>query len=150
MAGTTYDKTVPTGQLEVLGGAVKPGFNVVVIKLDFSKTPVAAAGDNWKLFQLNEGWELLNGYTRLSTASTSTATVDIGTAEDGTELDTAVDLSTASTDWQAMDTLVAGTPILVTADGYIWLDFNTAAVSDGTLDIMLQIVVAPEQDSITD
>ena len=147
MAGTTYDKT--NGQLQVLG-TVKPGFNSIVIQIDFSKTPVAAADENWKVLQLNEGWELMNGYTRLSVASTSTATVDIGTAEDGTELDTAVDVSVQATDWQAMDTLVAGTPILVAADGYIWLDFNTAAIADGTLDIYLQIVCAPNQDSLTD
>lgn len=147
MAGTTYDKT--NGQLQVLG-TVKPGFNVILVKIDFSKTPVLAADENWKILQLNEGWELLNGYTRLPVASSSVATVDIGTAEDGTELDTAVDVSTAATDFQAMDTLVAGTPILVTADGYIWLDFNTATISDGKLDILLQIVCAPEQDSLTD
>jgi hypothetical protein len=150
MAGTTYDKTTPQGQITTLGDNMYPGYNVVVIKLDFSKTPVAAADDNWKVLKLNEGWQLINGHTRLSTASTSTATVDIGTAEDGTELDAAVDLSTAATDWQAMDTLVAGTPILVAADGYIWLDFNDAAVTDGTLDIRLEIVVNAEQDSLTD
>jgi len=147
MAGITFDKT--NGELEVLG-TVRPGFNSIVIKIDFSKTPVTTIGDNWKVLALNEGWELLNGYTRLSTASTSAATIDIGTAEDGTELDTAVDVSTQATDWQAMDTLVAGTPILVTADGYIWLDVNTATISDGTLDIYLQIICAPTQDSLTD
>ena len=147
MAGTTYDKT--NGQLEVLG-TVKPGFNAILIKIDFSKTPVLAADENWKILQLNEGWELMNGYTKLLVASSSTATVDIGTAEDGTELDTAVDVSVQATDFQAMDTLVAGTPILIAADGYIWLDFNTAAISDGTLEILLQIVCAPGQDSLTD
>ena len=147
MAGTTYDKT--KGRLQVLG-TVKPGFNAIVIQIDFSKTPVLAADENWKILDLNEGWELMNGYTRLSVASTSVATVDIGTAEDGTELDTAVDVSVQATDWQAMDTLVAGTPILIAADGYIWLDFNGAAISDGTLDIFLQIVCAPNQDSLTD
>ena len=149
MAGTTYDKTSPTGQLQVYGDNMWPGLNVVRIHIDFAKTPVAAAGDNWKILALNDGWILKCGYTKL-TASTSTATVDIGTAEDGTELDTAVDLSTASADWQAMDTLVEGTPIIVTADGYIWLDFNTATVSDGTLDILLEILVAPGEDSIYD
>ena len=147
MAGTTYDKT--NGQLEVLG-TVKPGFNSIVIQIDFSKTPVLAADENWKVLALNEGWELLNGYTRIPVASVSTATIDIGTAEDGTELDTAIDVSVAATDWTVMDTLAAGTPILITDDGFIWLDFNTAAISDGKLDIYLQIVCAPLQDSLTD
>jgi hypothetical protein len=150
MAGTTYDKSTPTGQLEVLGSNIYPGYNVVVIKIDFSKTPVAASGENWKVLKLNEGWQLINGHTRISTASSSVGTVDIGTQEDGVELDTAIDLSTQATDWTAMDTLVAGTPILVSADGYIWLDFNDAAVNDGTLDIRLEIVVNAEQDSVTD
>lgn len=148
MAGTTYDKTTPTGQLEVLGN-VCPGYNVIRINIDFAKTPVLAADDNWKILKLNDGWILKCGYTKL-TASTSTATVDIGTAEDGTELDTAVDVSTASADWQVMDTLVEGTPIIITADGYIWLDFNTAAISDGTLDILLEIVAAPQEDSVVE
>ena len=146
MAGTTYDKTSPTGQLEVYGD-IKPGFNVLVFKIDFSKTPALAAGDNWKILAVKDHWELFNGYTRLTTASTSAGTVDIGTAEDGVELDAAVDVSVAAADWQAMDTLIAGTPILVAADGFIWLDFNDAAVSDGTLDIKLQIIVPPDSDN---
>jgi len=148
MAGTTYDKTNPTGQLEVLGGNIYPGLNVVRIKIDFSKTPVAAAGDNWKVLKLGNGWQLVNGHTRVPVASTSTATLDIGTAEDGTELDTAIDLSTQATAWTAMDTLVAGTPILISADGFIWFDFNTAAVDDGTLEVRLEILVAPGEDDL--
>ena len=146
MAGTTYDKTSPTGQLEVYG-TIKPGFNVIQINIDFSKTPVNASGDNWKILAIKDHWELFNGYTRLTTASTSAATVDIGTAEDGVELDTAVDLSVAAADWQAMDTLVKATSIRIGADGFIWLDFNDAAVSDGTLDIQLQIIVPPDSDN---
>ena len=148
MAGTTYDKTTPTGQLEVLGGNVYPGLNSIRIKIDFSKTPVAAAGDNWKVLKLGNGWQLLDGKTRVPTASTSTATLDIGTAEDGTELDAAIDLSVQATGWTDMDTLVSGSPIEVTADGYIWFDFNTAAVSDGTLEVWLLIQVAPGEDDL--
>ena len=36
----------------------------------------------------------------------------------------------------------------VSADGFIWFDFNTAAVSDGTLEVRLQINVAPGEDDL--
>lgn len=143
MAGTTYDMTNSAG-IEVMG-EVGPGLSPIRIQIDFAKTPVAAADENWKVFALREDWILYDGYVKCS-ASSSTATVDIGTAEDGTELDAAIDISTALTDWTVMDTLVAGTPIIVTADGYIWLDFNTAAVTDGTLDIFLLILGAPGEE----
>jgi hypothetical protein len=145
MAGTTYDMTK---KVEVIG-EVTNGLAFVTIKLDFTKLPVAAADDNWQVLALKDGWILYDGYTRIPTASSSTATVDIGTAEDGTELDAAVDLSSAATDPTVMDTLVAGTPIIVTADGYIWLDFNTASVSDGTMEIHLLIAALPGEDSKT-
>ena len=145
MSGTTYDMT----KLVETTGEVGPGLSFVTIKIDFAKLPVAAADDNWKILAVNDGWVLYDGYTRVPTASSSTATVDIGTAEDGTELDAAIDLSSAATDITAMDTLVAGTPIIITADGYIWLDFNTASVSDGTLEIHLLIAAVPGEDSKT-
>jgi hypothetical protein len=143
MAGTTYDKTK---DVTIIGGVNHPGVNDVVIKIDFSELNVAAADDNWKVFTLQDGWILYDGYTRIPTASASTATVDVGTAEDGTELDAAIDISVAAADWTVMDTLVSGTPIIVTADGYIWLDMNTAAVTDGVLEIWLRILAAPGQD----
>jgi hypothetical protein len=142
MAGTTYDKTK---EVEVVGGVLKPGLNNVLITIDFTKMNVAAAGDNWKIFALQDGWILYDGYTRVG-ASASAATVDIGTAEDGVELDTAIDISSAAADWTVMDTLVSGTPIIVTADGFIWLDFNSATVSDGKLEIWLVILAAPGED----
>lgn len=143
MAGTTYDKTK---DVTIIGGVNHPGVNDVVIRMDFSELNVAAADDNWKVFTLQDGWILYDGYTRIPTASASTATVDVGTAEDGTELDAAIDISVAAADWTVMDTLVSGTPIIVTADGYIWLDMNTAAVTDGVLEIWLRILAAPGQD----
>ena len=144
MAGTTYDMTKHPKIQRF--GTINPGINVVKIRIDFTKTPVAAAGDNWKIFELKEEWILMGGWTRNVTASSSAATVDIGTAEDGTELDTAVDISTALTVWTAMDTMVVETEIIMTADGYIWLDFNDAAVTDGDLEIMLLILVEPGND----
>jgi len=146
MAGTTYDMTK---RVEVTGEVV-PGISPITIKIDFAKLPVAASGDNWKIFAIKDGWVLYDGYTRVPVASASTATVDVGTAEDGTQLDAAIDISVAATDITVMDTLVAGTPIVVTADGYIWLDFNTAAVSDGTLEIHLLILAMPGEDSKSD
>ena len=143
MAGTTYDKTK---DVKVVG-QVKPGVNPILISIDFTKLNVAAADNNWKILAVKDGWVLWDGFTRIKHASSSTATVDVGTAEDGTELDTAIDLSSQATDWTKIDTLKDGTKIIVAADGYIWLDFNTAAVSDGTLEILLFIGAAPNEDS---
>lgn len=144
MAGTTYDMSAHPKVQRL--GIVRPGIEAIYIKIDFTKTPVAAADNNWKILAIKDEWILMDGYTRC-TASASTATVDVGTAEDGTELDTAIDISTALTTWTVMDTLVAGTPIVITADGYIWLDFNTAAVTDGVLEFLLFIGCGPGDDS---
>lgn len=142
MAGTTYDKTRVVKPL----GLIAPGIRPIYMKIDFSKTPTLAADENWEILKVRDGWILYDGYTKVSIASASTATVDIGTAEDGTQLDTAIDISTLAADWTVMDTLVAGTPIIITADGYIWLDFNTAAVTDGVLEILLFIACGPNDD----
>ena len=142
MAGTTYDMTK---EVEVIG-ELSPGVSPILIKIDFTKLNVAASGDNWKIFTVKDGWILWDGFTKIPTASSSAATVDIGTAEDGTQLDTAIDISTGAADWTKMDTLVDGTKIIVAADGYIWLDFNDAAVTDGVLEILLFIGTAPGED----
>ena len=148
MAGTTYDMT----KNPLIGryGTIKPGHNVIKISIDFTKTPVAAADENWKIYELKEEWILAGGWTRNTTASSSTATVDLGTGEDGTQLDTAIDISTALTVWTAMDTMVAETEIIISADGYLWLDFNTAAITDGNLEFLFVILVEPGNDSVTD
>ena len=142
MAGTTYDKCK---DVEV-SGITTPGIFPILIKIDFSKLPSAASGDNWKIFAVKDGWILWDGFTKVTTASSSVATIDIGTAEDGTQLDTAIDVSTQATDWTKMDTLVDGTKIIIAADGYIWLDINDAAITDGTLDILLFFGTAPGED----
>lgn len=149
MAGTTYDYTLRRPGIEQIG-EVCPGINTVTIKIDFQKLNVAASDENWKILAVKDGWILYDGYTRVPVASDSVATVDVGTAEDGTELDTAIDLSSQATDITVMDTLVAGTPIIITADGWIWLDFNSAAVTNGTLEFHLLIWAPPAEDSKSD
>jgi len=141
-----YDKTK---EVEVLG-EISPGFNFITIKIDFNKVPAKATDDDWKVFVLNNNWVLLNGYTQIPVASTSLGTIDIGTAQDGTELDTAIDISTGATGMTAMDTLLYNAAIVITADGYIYLRFNTAPVLDGVLEIHLEILAAPTEDSRTD
>jgi len=144
MAGTTYDMT-NNDKIRILG-ETSPGISPILITIDFTVTPVNATDDNWKILELKDNWILHSGFTRC-TASSSAATVDIGTAEDGTELDTAIDISSALTDWTVMDTLKDGTKVIITDDpGYIWLDFNSAAVSDGILEILLYIQTAPGED----
>lgn len=148
MAGTTYDMSAHP-KIQRLGD-VKPGVNYLYVKIDFTKTPVAAADENWKILKIADEWIFLAGFTRNPTASTSTATVDVGTAEDGTEFDTAIDISTGLTTWTVMDTLKDGTAVVITADGYVWLDFNTAAVTDGNLEFLFIVATGPGDDSYVD
>lgn len=144
MAGTEYDMTKHPKIQRF--GTVNPGINVLKFSIDFTKTPVNAADDDWKIYEFKEEWILMGGWARNTSASTSAATVDIGTAADGTELDTAVDISTALTVWTAMDTMVVETEIIMTADTGLYLNFNAAAVSDGNLEIMLLVLVEPGND----
>ncbi len=126
-------------------GTPCPGEFYIYSKIDFSKTPMSAVGDDFKLSAIKDGWLIKDSYFRMLTASTSAGTVDVGTAQNGTELDTAIDVDGANTAWAAM-TPTNASPVEVTADGFIWLDCNTAAIEDGILELMFCIMAAPGDD----
>lgn len=110
-------------------------------KVDFSKQPMGI-NDDLRLFKVQDGWLLLRGYTRCLTASGVANTIDIGTAQNGVEIDAAANANSAG-DWIVTDTLAEGAEIALTADGYIWLDNNTAAVEKGEFEIAIQVFCAP-------
>ena len=146
MAGTTYDMV---NEVERLGD-IKTGLNYLYIKIDFSKTPVSASGDNWKIARIRDGWLFKGSYFRMATDSTSAATIDVGTTEDATDLDSAIDVDGGTqTAWTVM-TPTDAVPVEVSADGYIWLDFNSAAISDGMIEFLFTILAEPGSDSETD
>jgi len=126
-------------------GDSKPGLFYIYSKVDFAKYPMAAIGDDFKLAGTKDGWLFLGAFFRMLTVSTSAGTVDVGTAQDGVELDTAIDVSGANTAWAAMTPTYAA-PVEVTADGHIWLDCNTAAIEDGVLELMFIVMAAPGDD----
>ena len=127
-------------------------------KVDFNKQPLGI-NDDLRLFKIKDKWVLRNGYTRCLVASGVANTIDLGTAQNGTELDTAANANSAG-DWLQMDTLgivivddtadVNVTQIPVTADGYVWLDNNTAAASSGVFEVMLEVMVSPNDAEGTD
>ena len=127
------------------GGTPSPGEFYLYKKVDFSEDPMAAVGDDFKLAGTKDGWLIKDSYFRMPVASTSAGTVDVGTAQDGTELDTAIDVDGANTAWAAM-TPTNAVPVEVTADGFIWLDCNTAAIEDGVIEFMFCIMAAPGDD----
>ena len=95
--------------------------------------------DDMRLFQVMDGWELLRGFSRCVIASGVSNTLDIGTAQNGTQLDTAFNANSAG-DWTIMDTLKSAGEIAIGADGYIWLDNNTAVTGTGVCDFLIEVM----------
>jgi len=129
----------------------KPGTFWMYARVDFSKQNMGI-NDDIRLFQVRDKWMLLRGFSRCVSASGVANTLDIGTAQNGTELDTAFNANSAG-DWTIMDTLKSGGEIALTSDGYIWLDNNTAAASSGVCDFLIEVLASPydaEFDSLAE
>ena len=120
-------------------------------KVDFSKQNMGI-NDDLRLFQVRDKWVLCQGLWRCLVASGVANTIDVGTSQNGTEL-TAAENANSANDWTAMDTLKNYTPIALTADGYIWLDNNTAAASAGIFEVAILCFAGPddaEMDSLAE
>jgi len=122
------------------------GLFYIYMKVDFSKTNIATAND-YRIARIADGWLFLGSFFRMPTDSTSTGTIDIGTTQSGTDLDSAIDVDAGSqTSWTAMTPTYAS-PVEVAADGYMYLEANSAAVNDGVLEMMFVVMAAPNEDS---
>lgn len=129
-------------------GTPGPGLFYLYAKVDFTEHPMAAASDDHKILAVQDGWIIVDSWYRMPTASTSTGTIDIGTAQNGTEIAAAVDADGALTAWtQGTPQYDGGAEVEITADGSIWLDCNTAAITDGVLEVLLLCVAAPGDDA---
>ena len=129
---------------------VRPGSNWFHIKVDFTLQP-GEIDDIYKLCEVKNHWILKSGFFRATVdTGTATATWDTGTSSAGTELDAAADCSTATDTWIRFDTLDDDGPIAITADGYLWGQVNTAAAKAGSIDLMIEIVVAPGDEDRVD
>ena len=117
-------------------------------KVDYAKQNMGINGD-LRLFKVKDKWLLLRGFCRNLVESGVASTVDIGTAQNGTELDAAFDTNSAS-DWTIMDTLKGGGEISLTADGYIWVDNNVAAATSGQFEVCIEVYAGPDDAEGTD
>ena len=126
----------------------RSGLFYIYINIDFSKVPITCTTNDYKIARTAHGWLILGSFFRMPTDSTCGATVDIGTAASGTELDTAIDVDAGTqTGWTAMTPTYAA-PVEINSDGHIWLEAETVDITDGVLQMMFIVMAAPDEDSI--
>jgi hypothetical protein len=109
-------------------------------KLDFSKQP-AAANDIFNIFKIKDLWIIRESYYRIKTGSALGADWEIGIGG-GTEI---ADVSTTTTaaDWVA-GSYTSAAPYLNGSDQYITVQVTDAAETAGCLEVMLEIIAAPD------
>jgi hypothetical protein len=124
----------------------KTGSFILYCRLDFAKQNMAA-NDVCRLAKLKAGWIIRDSYYRMpGTASTSTATMDLGTTADGTgqEIAAGIDLDAiGNAVWNQGVIDCDGTTESVDADSYLTAECLGAAASTGVLEVMLEILAAP-------
>jgi len=124
----------------------KSGLFYIYMKVDFTKCNISTAND-YRIARIADGWLFLGSFFRMPTDSTSAGTIDIGTTQSGTDLDSAIDVDAGSqTSWTTMTPTYAA-PVEVASDGYMWLEANAAAVNNGVLEMMMVVMAAPNEDS---
>ena len=128
--------------------SIKPGSNWFFFRLNWAQTPFAQ-NDTAKICEIKNHWVLKSGFTRATSATTGAASLDIGTATAGNQIDDAIAIDSATDTWIRFDTLDDDLPIAITADGHIFIKVLDAAVADGITDIMLEVIV-PAWDTETD
>ncbi|MFA9408739.1 MAG: hypothetical protein ACERKJ_07870 [Candidatus Dadabacteria bacterium] len=128
--------------------SIKPGSNWFFFRINWTETPFLQ-NDTAKICEVKDHWILKSGFTRATVATSGAASMDIGTATTGQEIDTAIAIDSGTDTWLKMDGATDNTPIAITADGHIFIEVLDAAVDDGITDIMLEIIV-PAWDTETD
>jgi hypothetical protein len=108
------------------------------------------SGTDFKIGKLKGGTQIRDSFIRVLTASTGSATYEIGVVEGGTLMDTGLDSATAG-DWVQGDidplAPASGSSLAkATEDHYIWLQISTAAIADGVLEIMLECVAGADDN----
>ena len=128
--------------------STKPGSNWLFFRINWRETPLAQ-NDTAKICEIKNHWILKSGFTRATVATTGAASMDIGTASAGQEIDIAVAIDSGTDTWLRFDTVDDDGPVAITADGYIYIEVLDAAVDDGITDIMLEVII-PAWDTETD
>ena len=137
MASYDYYKRKDTGSAIP---SLVPGDNWFFIRIQPALQNMST-GDTLKLFKVKNHWVMRQGFTRITTATTAGALADIGTSAGGNELDTNLDIDSTSDTWIKMDTVTDDSPVPIEADGYIYFECLIADITDGVIDLMMEIFV---------
>jgi len=116
-------------------------------KLDFSLNPLAIA-DSAKIMKLMDKWIVRDSYWRMTTASTAANTFDIGYVVASSYASTNQGILAGGTsgagNWAQGVIDPDAHQLICAADYWVFVENLTAAVTDGVLEVMLEIVAGPD------
>jgi hypothetical protein len=124
------------------GGAASAPVGIYRAHINFAKNNIGA-NDDMRIMKVYDGDILIGGYYKVGTAEGGTFTCDVGTAQNGTQLASNLNLNSAG-NWTAMPTAPvfnSDTFIEITSDGYIWLNADHAG-DKAVVDFMFLVIRA--------
>jgi hypothetical protein len=117
------------------------------VKVNFSENNLAA-NDTADLIKLKDKWVVRDSYWRMTVASTAANTFDIGThvATNSTYTDQGIAAGAASTagDWAQGVIDPDANQLILTADRFLFIENLGATVSDGILEVMVEVFAGPD------
>jgi hypothetical protein len=122
-------------------------------KLDFSKTPILDDGSA-KIMRVKDLWVIRDSYWRCTVASSAASTFDIGIDSIAggyahTDHSILADGASSAGNW-AQGSIEPATPTILTVDSIVFVEIEVAAITDGILEVMLEIVAGPEDNEPAD
>jgi hypothetical protein len=128
----------------------QPGIFPLYVKVDFKKDPLGS-GDYHVLAKTLINWVILDSFWKMPTASTSATVLDIGFDYDGSGHDVldGGDASGANTTW-TQGAYLSGALKIETVDSYLTVEAETAAISDGILEILLLVAAGVDESAPAD
>lgn len=121
-------------------------------KLDFHQTPLLDDGTA-KIMKLKDLWVIRDSYWRCTTASSGASTFDIGISAASTYAHTTheilADGASSAGNW-AQGSIEPATPTILTADSIVFVEIEVAAITDGVLEVMLEIIAGPDDNEPAD
>ena len=119
-------------------------------KLDFNKNPLGIA-DSAKIMKVRDKWVIADSYWRQLVASTAGNTYDIGVV-DATGAYASTDNGILSGGASTAGDWAQGVPdrdadqIVLTVDSIVFVENLTADVTDGIVEVLLEIIAGPEDN----
>lgn len=117
-----------------------PGSNWFFVRVQPALQNMSIA-DTLKLFKTKNHWIIKDGFSRILTPTTGAATADIGISGTGQEFTAGLDLDSASDTWVRFTAGDDDAPVAITADGYVYFECLGAAITDGIIDLMFEVVI---------